>query len=128
MPAYNFQARFAPLVEDGRKQQTIRADRKDGRVPQVDDYAHCYTGMRTAQCRKLGMWLTVRVSRIVIQREGILLDGAAIHCTDLDAFAQSDGFADWEGMLDWFDSQHGLPFAGDLVQWLWSPDGKAVPA
>ena len=33
MPALNFQARFAPLVESGQKRQTIRAYRKDGRDP-----------------------------------------------------------------------------------------------
>ena len=33
MPALNFQKRFADDVESGRKCQTIRAPRKDGRDP-----------------------------------------------------------------------------------------------
>ena len=28
MPAFNFKAQFAKDVEDGRKRQTVRADRK----------------------------------------------------------------------------------------------------
>ena len=33
MPALNFQKQFAPLVESGEKRQTIRAHRKDKRLP-----------------------------------------------------------------------------------------------
>lgn len=53
MPALNYQKRFAPLVESGKKKHTIRACRKDGRDPRPGEVLYQYTGMRTKGCRKL---------------------------------------------------------------------------
>jgi hypothetical protein len=35
----------------------------------------------------------------------------------LNAFAQSDGFTDWQEMVEWFSATHGLPFIGHLIMW-----------
>jgi hypothetical protein len=35
----------------------------------------------------------------------------------LDAFAKSDGFSNWQEMVDWFQATHGLPFEGHLIMW-----------
>ena len=43
----NFKRQFAAAVETGAKRQTIRANRKDNKRPQVGDVACCYTGLRT---------------------------------------------------------------------------------
>src|SRR6185437_1962428 len=44
---FNFQKRFAPKVASGQKRQTIRARRKDGRMPRRGDHIKLYTGLRT---------------------------------------------------------------------------------
>jgi hypothetical protein len=53
MPAYNFQKQFVPYVKDYSKPHTVRAYRKDGRLPKIGELVHLYTGMRTNQCEKL---------------------------------------------------------------------------
>ena len=115
MPAYNFQQRFAGLVEQRVKRGTIRAKRKAR--PRVGQMAYCFTGMRTKQCRRLGAWRIDRVEDVKILREGVLLNGGALRAEDLDRFARMDGFLDWIHMRDWFEFMHGLPFSGDWVLW-----------
>ncbi len=115
MPAFNFQAMFADAVANGSKRQTIRAKRKNR--PRVGQMAHCYSGMRTRNCRRLGEWKIVSVMHVRIDDAGVLLDGAAVRAVELDTFARADGFENWERMLNWFRNAHGLPFHGDLVMW-----------
>ena len=116
MPAFNFHRAFAPAVESGLKTQTIRAKRKTR--PRVGQTAHCFTGMRTAHCRRLGSWPIVGVTDVRLNEAGILLNGAALKSEDLDAFAILDGFVNWPEMFAWFDTTHGLPFHGDLISWI----------
>lgn len=140
MPALNFQARFAPLVESGEKRQTIRKRRKDGRDPKPGDTLYLYTGMRTKACRKLGeakcrevfpFQLTARAetgngnvnmfaglsshrgggSRF---RAASLRDGTRSRIARL---AKADGFSSPEEMVCWFEAAHGLPFEGLLIRW-----------
>ena len=115
MPAYNFQPVFAAAVEAGWKVQTIRAKRKNR--PRVGQIAHCFTGMRTRQCRRIGTWKIEDVVDVRIDYAGVILDGSPLRAIDLDAFAWADGFKDWEDMRTWFRATHGLPFHGDLVMW-----------
>ena len=79
--------------------------------------AHCFTGMRTKQCKKLGSWPIYAVVNVMIMEEGVLLNGGALKDTELDAFAEADGFRNWPFMMTWFQKQHGLPFSGDLIKW-----------
>lgn len=120
MVAYNFQARFADLVASGRKSQTVRAPRKDGRHAKVGDALQLYTGMRTRQCRKLRDAVCHDVCDIMLEANRILtFKPQELH--DLDQFARYDGFADWREMREWFSSTHGLPFQGVLIRWLVPP-------
>lgn len=126
MPALNFKAQFAPLVESGEKCQTIRAYRKDKRDPRVGDTLYLYTGMRTKQCRNLG---TVRCSSVTqfkilhgfdqwvaMKQIGNVLKR---FCGEsADTLAIDDGFEDFAEMCTWFDKTHGLPFEGLLIRWL----------
>ena len=124
MPAYNFQARFAALVESGRKQQTIRQTAK-GAKPGAT--AYLYTGQRTANCRKLGEGVITEVRQIEIGRNGCGEpyanvtgpDGVARHVVHkhLDALAEADGFSSRAEMIEWFEAQYGLPFRGYLHEW-----------
>ena len=118
MPAYNFMARFAPLVESGEKCQTIRQTDK-GAKP--GDTAYLYTGQRTKQCRKLGEGMILSVLPIKIARLSLGEPYAATTTylvgDRLDDFSKADGFAGGEEMVAWFEKQYGLPFFGYLHQW-----------
>ena len=117
MVAYNFQARFAPMVEDGRKRQTIRALRKDGRHAKVGDALQLYTGMRTKACRKLvdPDPTCVSASPVVIDENGIA--GPNLVGIAPDQFALDDGFSCFDEMRAWLRETHGLPFHGVLIDW-----------
>lgn len=52
MAAYNFQKRFATLIESGDKNHTIRRIGKR-RHASPGEAIQLYTGMRTKFCRKL---------------------------------------------------------------------------
>lgn len=124
MPAYNFQPRFAPLVESGKKRQTIRKTAKGATRGAT---AYLYTGQRTTHCRKLGEGTITDVLPIEIGRHACSesyasiteRDGKRTHLVHegLDALARDDGFENGEEMVAWFAAQYGLPFAGYLHQW-----------
>ncbi|MEW6490195.1 MAG: ASCH domain-containing protein [Thermodesulfobacteriota bacterium] len=118
MPALNFAARFAPLVESGQKRQTLRARRRDGRDPKAGQTLHLYAGMRTQGCRKLRQVLCKAVRPVRVSRGGdILVAGELLALSAGEAFARADGFTDVAELVDWFDRVHGLPFEGCLIQW-----------
>ena len=72
MPAINFKAQFADAVEQGRKRQAIRAERKDNRPPcKLGDTLSLYTGLRTKATRKLGEGTCTFLGRISITEAGI---------------------------------------------------------
>jgi hypothetical protein len=111
----NFQTRFVALVEQGKKRQTIRAERKDGRQPRVGDTIRLYAGMRTKNCRLLGEYVIVSVDRVVIDERGISINGEFV--LERQAFAIADGFENWEQMKTWFSNTHGPDFWGWLIKW-----------
>lgn len=121
MPAFNFQKRFAPMVESGEKSQTIRARRKDGRNPQVGQTAYLNFGMRTKACRKLRKGLITSVEPITIERNGNFIE-ITVGVEPLGHYekvelSRADGFENFREMLDWFEKTHGLPFYGFLIKW-----------
>lgn len=125
MPAYNFQPRFAALVEGGQKRQTIR---RTAKCATRGSTAHLYTGQRTANCRKLGEGTITDVLPIEIGRHACSEpyacltdgDGQTTHLVHehLDSLAREDGFANGEEMTAWFAAQYGLPFTGYLHRWV----------
>ncbi|MBF0250595.1 MAG: hypothetical protein HQL35_08220 [Alphaproteobacteria bacterium] len=121
MPAINFKNQFAEAVKNGVKRQTIRALRKDGRMPaKRGDILALYTGMRTKSCRKLLNARCSDVRPIELHAALVIVDGGDGWIRtrpDLDNFARADGFRDWSDMAAWFDKTHGLPFEGVLIQW-----------
>lgn len=127
-----FQERFADLVESGKKTQTIRALRKDGRVPAIGERAYLWTRVRTPQRRKLGEGIITYSGEITLDGRrcdsvpGAWLSAdAVVNGYDLDTssvlslhdLAIADGFESEVGLLDFFDRTHGLPFAGHLIRW-----------
>ena len=118
MTAYNFKAQFADDVESGRKKQTIRAARKDGRVPRPGEHLQLYTGMRTKQCRKLRDATCEYTREVTMTELGMQFDGVALCPHHIEWIAKADGFDSVESFRNFFRSNHGFPFKGHLIKWL----------
>jgi hypothetical protein len=118
MPAYNFQLQFADKVKARIKRQTIRADRKDGYVPEPGAMFKAFTGLRSKKCRFLTESRISEVLPIVIKPEGIWLAGKLLDDAEANSIALLDGFEDADEMCRWFAKQHGPDFSGHLIRWL----------
>ena len=117
---FNFKPQFARLVESGAKRQTVRATRKDNRVPRSGDTVKLYTGLRTRKARLLLAAPVVRCEPVRIFSDRTVLVGATMLIGQhLARFAKDDGFAGAAEMFDWFQETHGPDdFEGFVVQWL----------
>lgn len=127
MPAYNYQERFAPLVESGEKTHTIRPTDKGARPGMT---AYHYTGQRTKLCRKLGEGIITCVMPIKIGRSVFggwyaISQMDYIGGDDFDEFAKADGFTSGDDMAVWFSERYGLPFQGFLHQWVPVVNGES---
>lgn len=112
MVAYNFQGRFAGMVEAGTKRQTIRQSARCA----PGDALQLYTGQRTKECRKLRDAVCVAVESCIIRERSIIYAGRRLD--DPDAFARADGFADYAEMYAWFKEQYGSwAFIGKCIRW-----------
>lgn len=118
-----FSPRFAPLVENGAKLQTIRKERK--RPIKVGDMLSLRTweGVPRRSKQRILREPTpcIGIDAISIDEEGVAVEEPEFMLylmnTGLNAFAQADGFCDWYDMRDWFHDTHGLPFTGVLIRW-----------
>lgn len=129
MVAYSFQKRFAPLIREGLKTHTIRAERK--RHARPGEMLQLFTGMRTAQCERiipdvvctsvLPIEIHFAASRIERIEVGI------VPIRNLDHFAVADGFIDIEDMSAFWMKHHGArPFHGVIIEWpMPSPEGRS---
>jgi hypothetical protein len=122
MPTLMFKERFADLVANGQKRQTIRPPRK--RPISVGDKLSLrkWSGAayRTPQV-KLREATCERVSTIKIDGSfhefTFIVDGKRLNQEQWSKLARADGFACTTDMLDWFRDTHGLPFEGVMIQW-----------
>ena len=117
MPIINFQKQFIEAIKSGEKNQTIRKSRK---YPiKVGDTLYLYAGLRTKNAEKLKEVKCEAVAPITINGTGSVQIGWLMiyHMKDLNEFAQSDGFDNWQDMVIWFNNIHGLPFEGQLIKW-----------
>ena len=118
MPALNYQKQFADDVESGKKRQTVRAFRKDGRDPKPGQTLFHYTGMRTKACRKLREDVCLDVRQVTIENDQrVTVGAAALNWPEVKAFAKEDGFESTADFFDFFENTHGLPFNGLLIEW-----------
>lgn len=117
MPAFSFQARFAPLVESFTKKSTIRRKRR----AKPGDILYLYTGLRTKACRKLGEGICTSVAKVTIYEDSFIYASVLGNCILIEAakksIAEAEGFKDWDEMRDWFKEQYGLPFTGYMHFW-----------
>lgn len=137
MVAYSFQPRFVRPILEGRKAQTIRADRK--RHARKGEALQLFTGMRTKHCKLIAraecadvgfIHLRFAENNVIVDpalahRVDAAMDGALHHlpsgASHLDAFAYLDGFDSWTDLATFWREQHGdlRDFTGQLI--LWNP-------
>lgn len=119
MVAYSFKRRFAEPILAGAKRQTIRADRR--RHARPGEELQLYTGMRTKSCRLIARKTCLYVEGVKLSffNGGEVITDSLGRLTDLDAFARSDGFVDWDEMHDFWRAEHDDPetFTGVLICW-----------
>jgi len=127
-----FQDRFAMLVRSRQKRQTIRRTPK--RMPRPGDLlrARRWTGKpyRSKQETLIEATIT-RVEWIEIFRQSARIGQGQTRRqlsigrdgTEMDAFAQADGFEDWEDLCGWFCDNHHLPFYGIVIYWRTDTEG-----
>ena len=116
MPALNFNSRFAPLVANGSKTQTVRKARK--RPIRAGDTVHLFQVQRTKKCLRLGEGRVSAVFPVSIAT-GLVVDGDPVFLPNI--FARNDGFSCFADMREWFKVRYGLPFNGVVICWfpLW---------
>jgi hypothetical protein len=114
----NFSGRFADLVAQRIKRQTIRAD-KHNRY-RMGTSLQLYTGLRTKNARKLTKDDPIVVGNlyVAIRPEYLTLGAPGTPKIDPDEFACADGFADYADMLEWFqDTYKAREFVGRCIRW-----------
>jgi len=115
MPALSFSVHKHKIIS-GAKRQSIRADRK--KPIKVGDKLYLYWKQRSPECEKLGETVCTKVSKSLINQDGVNVDDKIIiNQTGLDQFAIADGFDNWQQLIEFFDKTHGLPFTGNLIEW-----------
>lgn len=121
MPLLNYKKYLAGKVESGEKRTTIRAYRKDGKDPKVGQTLYHYVGIRTKGCRKLLETECKSVLPIQMIRNGfhieIILNQKSINQEEIEKIAKMDGFDCIQDFFDFFETTHGFPFHGLLIEW-----------
>jgi len=106
MPLLNFQKQFAPKVESGEKNHTIRARRRDGRDPKKGQTLFLYTGLRTEASRKLGESPCTSSVPIQIDPENIVVAGELLDPFQEEELAIDDGFDCITDFREYFLKDH----------------------
>ncbi|MBT9314211.1 hypothetical protein [Leptothoe spongobia] len=121
MVASNFKKQFAPLIESGQKQQTIRAPRKN-RHAIAGETIQIYTGMRTKACTKLIAPDPLCVASLKIKIDGseVSIEGVFLNELERQRLAIADGFDSYDKLASFFEPR--MPFEGVLIAWgEWGP-------
>lgn len=114
MGLYNFQKRFVPMILDGSKTHTIRAQRAHPDKP--GNVLHLYTGLRQKGARLLMRVRCTKVEEIQIYAScHISIDGQMLDFSERTQLAQRDGFKDFADMMFFWAGR--LPFRGHILHW-----------
>lgn len=120
MAVLMFEKRFWEPIVSGTKVHSIRPTRKR---PIVPGELIRLRGWEGAAYRSKQMTLCeeicIDVRNIWIDLQGIVVEGfdRIDEPQELDLFAQTDGFRDWNDMRSYRNLFYNLPFAGDFIQW-----------
>mgnify|MGYP001202586895 CR=1 FL=1 len=120
MVAYSFQPRFAPLIREGVKRQTVRGYRD--RHARPGEYLQLFTGLRTASATKIvedPVCTEVLPVRIGFASGRIArIEVAGMPVLSLDGFAAADGFESLDDMTAFWLERHGAKdFEGVVIEW-----------
>lgn len=116
----NFKRQFAPAVLAGDKRMTIRATRKDRKVPEVGDVLALYCGLRTRDTQLLMKTPATCVWRIRMdfQERMVVVDGTRLDSGALRLLASNDGFQSVDVFFDFFHANaEGPLFEGFAAHW-----------
>lgn len=119
MPALNFKRDFVDAIQRGEKRQTIRQVRN--RQIRPGDKLALYTGMRTAQCWKIGDAICEDVRPIQITEREMMLAGRPLETLEQMDMARADGFSSHIDMRLFFKRLYGLPFTGVVIRFRLTP-------
>ncbi len=117
---------FKDKILSGAKRQTIRAIRKN--PIKEGEKLYMWWKQRSSEREKLGETTCINVVPLTIEKHGlicaeplgqIVLGRKDLMISDqaLNEFAIADGFNNWQELVEFFESTHGLPFTGVLIQW-----------
>lgn len=120
MGAYSFKKQFVEHIRAGTKNHTIRANRKDGRMPQVGELLSLWCGMRTKQCFRIlpGTVRCTKVQRLdIFYPDGpiVFIDSIELGRDEHERLAKADGFESWEQMKAFWSGR--IPFHGHIIHW-----------
>lgn len=119
MKVLMFERRFWEFIVSGEKVHTIRHTRKRpiNRGDKISLRGWEGKAYRSPQ-KTLAEEECIAIRDCWIDSRGIVIDGVRFdEPGELDAFAVSDGFKDWEDMRTYRDFTTNLPFSGELIQW-----------
>lgn len=119
MTVIMFKPRFAPLVADSTKVQTIRPPRKKSVRPGHILSLRKWSGLpyRSPQVILCPPRVCLAVEPVRVARDRIVVSSRTLDCEAAETFAAADGFVNFAEMVEWFDNEHGLPFDGILIRW-----------
>jgi hypothetical protein len=116
---------FKDKIISGAKRQTIRAVRKN--PIKEGETLYLWWKQRSLEREKLGEAKCLKTTKIQISKDKALKlinafdyiwQNIPIESPDeLRKFAIADGFDNWQQMVEFFETTHGLPFEGVLIQW-----------
>lgn len=126
MPAFSFKKQFVEPIRAGTKHHTIRAERRDGRVPaKAGDTLSLYCGMRTkwcfmitdnrVECTKVQPISIEIKTRPEYQLIYVVVDGEVLDSSEAEQLAKCDGFPDFKTMMQFWEGR--LPFKGYIIHW-----------
>ena len=122
MAALNFNKQFAEAVAAGKKTQTIRRFRKDGRDPcRPGTRLQLYTGMRTKSCRKLADAICTSIAVVTLDRKRAVYNCNILKPRIRRDLAKRDGFESYDAMINWLlaNNYEGREkvFTGHCIRW-----------
>lgn len=111
---------FREQILSGAKCQTIRAVRKN--PIKVGETLYLWWKQRSPEREKLGEATCTSIKHVFINN-GVEIKkadddfAAFLSGEQLEEFAIADGFNNWQELVEFFESTHGLPFEGIVIQW-----------
>lgn len=129
MVAYSFKRQFIAPILAGKKAQTIRAPRGGWKAAaglsghaRPGNGLQLFVGMRTRQCELILRTVCIETLSVVLRWRPIvevMVSGERLPWADFDAFAQCDGFDDFDAMeAFWAETHPGKTvFDGEVIRW-----------